>query len=269
MMREGGRRLLGIERRQYILDFLRKHKSVEVSFLSDELGVSEVTVRKDLEKLERDRLVVRSHGGAVLSAGLLAEPSFVEKDDQFAEEKNAIALEASILVGDGVTVALATGTSVGRLALRLLDRTGLTVVTNAVNIATTFMPHEAEVFLTGGTIRPHTYGLVGEVAERALDGVMCDFAFIGTNGVSLERGLTTPNMEEARVVRAMMNSARRVVLLADHTKFAHVGFYRIAPAERVHMIITDSKAPADEVERLRGAGVEVRVVSARPERRGS
>ncbi|MGM7670752.1 DeoR/GlpR family DNA-binding transcription regulator [Microbacterium sp. A93] len=260
MVKEERRRYLAIERRELILDLLREHRSVEVSALSEELGVSEVTVRKDLEKLEIERLIVRSHGGAVLSAGLLIEPSFVEKDDQLAEEKAAIAAEAASLVGDDSIVALATGTTVGRLPAMLAGRGGLRVVTNAVNVATAFLPHGVDVFLTGGTIRPRTFGLIGEVAERSLDGVMCDFAFIGTNGISLESGLTTPNMDEARVVRAMMNSARRVVLLADHSKFPHTAFYRITPAERVHMIITDAGAPVEEVERLRAAGIEVRVV---------
>lgn len=260
MRREEGRRLLALERHRFILDHLREHSSVEVSFLADQLSVSEVTVRKDLEKLEQDRVLVRSHGGAVLSEDLLAEPSFVEKEDQLADEKQAIAQAAFDLVADDTTIALSTGTTVGRLARKLLERRGLTVVTNALNVANTFVGSDFEIFLTGGSLRKNTFGLVGEAAEHGLEPVTYEYAFIGTNGISVENGLTTPSMEEARVVRAMMNNARHVVLLADHTKFDHIGFYRICPAERVHTIITDAGAPAEQLDRLRAAGIEVLAV---------
>ena len=251
------RRYLAAERHRLILEHLREYKSVEVTYLSGRLGVSEVTIRKDLEKLEIEGSVIRSHGGAILNDGLLMEPSFVEKKDWLLDQKKSIAAAAADMVEDHTTVALSTGTTVENLASQLVDRHGLTVVTNALNVASQFVNDTIEVFLTGGSLRPKTFGLVGEIAERSLDGVTCEYLFLGTDGVSLERGLTTPSMEEARVVRALMTSARRVVLLADHSKFSHVGFYRIAPVEHVHIIITDKEAPREDIEKLRAAGVEV------------
>jgi DeoR/GlpR family transcriptional regulator of sugar metabolism len=260
MEADNNRKMLSLERHQFIIDYLKIHKSVDVSFLSSELNVSEVTVRKDLEKLERDKLLLRSHGGAVLNDYLFNEPSFIEKEDKFTEEKSAIASEAAKLIANGMTIALSTGTTVSHLARRIKDRTGLTIVTNAVNVATSFMgSSDTDIFLTGGNIRPNTFALIGETAEKALDGVYCEYAFIGTNGFSIDQGLTTPSMEEARVVRKLIENAKHVVLLVDHSKFNKVAFYRIVHANQVHTVITDNKAPSDEVEKLREKGIEVNI----------
>ncbi|WP_165452624.1 DeoR/GlpR family DNA-binding transcription regulator [Paenibacillus thalictri] len=258
MEEDQGRKMLSLERHQFIIDYLKVHKSVDVSFLSAELGVSEVTVRKDLEKLERDKLLVRSHGGAVLNEHLFNEPSFMEKEDQLTEEKSAIASEAAKLIRNGMTVGLSTGTTIGHLTRKIKDRSGLTIVTNAINVATTFMgSNEHQIFLTGGNIRPSTFALIGETAEKALDSVYCEIAFVGTNGFDSEHGLTTPSMDEARVVRKLMANAKHVVLLVDHSKFNKVAFYRIEHVHQVHTVITDSKAPADELEKLREKGIQV------------
>jgi DeoR/GlpR family transcriptional regulator of sugar metabolism len=253
-----GRKMLSLERQQFIVDYLKIHRSVDVSFLSSELNVSEVTVRKDLEKLERDKLLLRSHGGAILNENLFFEPSFTEKEDKFTNEKMAIALEAAKSIKDGMTVALSTGTTISHLTKKIKNLTGLTIVTNAINVAVDLMgTNENHIFLTGGNIRPNTFALIGETAENALDGVYCEYAFIGTNGISLEHGLTTPSMEEARVVRKLIENAKHVVLLVDHSKFNKVAFYRIVNVNQVHTVITDHMAPLDEIEKLRERGIHV------------
>ncbi len=252
------RKMRGLERHQYIIDYLKTHKSVDVSFLSAELAVSEVTVRKDLEKLEQDKWLVRSHGGAVLNENLFVEPSFVEKEDRLTGEKSAIAAEAVKLIRDGMVVAMSTGTTVSRLAGLIRDRTSLTVVTNAVNVATELMGHAGiELFLTGGHIRPNTFALIGETAEKSLDGVYTEYVFFGANGFSADEGLTTPSMEEARVVRRLIDNAKHVVALVDHSKFGKAAFYRIVASGQVHTVITDGKAPQDEVDKLRERGIQV------------
>ncbi|MDF2959662.1 MAG: DeoR family transcriptional regulator [Paenibacillus sp.] len=263
-MEEGhaGRRMRSLERHQFIIQYLKHHKSVDVSFLSSELMVSEVTIRKDLEKLERDKLLLRSHGGAVLNEHLFLEPSFVEKEEQFMHEKSAIAAEAARLIKDGMTVALSTGTTISHLTPLIRNRASLTVVTNAINVATDLMGFDGiHVFLTGGNIRPHTYALIGETAERALDGVYVEYAFIGTNGFTIEQGLTTPSMEEARVVRRLIDHAKHVVALIDSSKFDKVAFYRIVNIEQIHTVITDGKAPPVEIEKLREKGIRVIIAS--------
>ncbi|WP_274650602.1 DeoR/GlpR family DNA-binding transcription regulator [Paenibacillus humicola] len=255
------RKMRRLERHRFIVDYLTTNKSADVSFLSEKLNVSEVTVRKDLRQLELDGLLQRSHGGAVLNERLFAEPSFMEKEDRLTGEKTAIAAEAAGLIEDGMTVALSSGTTVGRLARMIKDRTSLTVVTNAMNVASELTGAAGvQVYLTGGYIRPHTFALVGETAENALEGVYTDYIFFGTNGLSFEHGLTTPSMEEARVVRKLIDHAKHVVLLVDHSKFNHTAFYRIAAVDRVHTVITDREAPAEEVARLEAGGIRVIVV---------
>lgn len=252
------RRMRSLERYQFILDYLKQHRHVDVSFLSEKLHVSEVTIRKDLEKLEHDKLVIRSHGGAVLNENLFLEPSFLEKEDRLKDEKSAIAKVAAGLIKDGSAVALSTGTTVHHMTRWIRDRKDLTVVTNAINVATDLMGLEGiRLFLTGGSIRPNTFALIGETAEKSLDGIYTDYVFIGTNGFGIEEGLTTPSMEEARVVRKLIENAKHVVVLADHSKFGVVTFYRIMPTEQIHTLITDSKAPKDVTDKLREKGIEV------------
>lgn len=255
---EHSRKLLGLERHRRIIDFLKIHKSAEVSNLSALLKVSEVTVRKDLERLERDGLLTRSHGGAVLNDGLLAEPSFAEKEDLYIAEKRAIAEAAAQLIVDGMTIAIMTGTTLSHMPVLLKGRKQLNIVTNAINIATELMNTDGiHVFLTGGNIRPNTYALVGEMADRSLEGIFVEVAFIGVNGFSMEHGLTTPSIEEARVVKKMLDQARKVVVVADHTKFGHVAFARICSVDQVHTVITDHLTPTDQIEQLRDKGVNV------------
>jgi DeoR/GlpR family transcriptional regulator of sugar metabolism len=257
---QAGRRLRSLERQHFIMQYLKQHKRVDVSFLSAELNVSEVTIRKDLEKLEREKQLLRSHGGALLNEHLFLEPSFTEKKDVFAEQKAAIAAEAAKLIQDGMTVALSTGTTVNLLA-RLVKESSLTVVTNAMNVASDLMQSERiHLYLTGGHIRPNTFAMIGETAERALDGIYVDYAFIGTNGFSLEQGLTTPSMEEARVVRGLIAHAKHVVAMIDSSKFDKVAFYRIVPVQQIHTLITDSGAPEAELAALREMGIHVIVV---------
>lgn len=261
MNAETGRRLRSLERHQFIMDYLKAHKHVDVSYLSLQLNVSEVTIRKDLEKLERGNFLVRSHGGAIINDHLFSEPSFVEKEDKLNDEKAAIASEAAKLIQDGMTVALSTGTTVSHLVKQIRDRAGLTIVTNAINVATSLMgSNDNQIFLTGGNIRPNTYALIGETAEKSLEGIYCEYAFIGTNGFSIDQGLTTPSMEEAGVVRKLIANAKHVVLLVDHSKFNKVAFYRIERTEHIHTVITDHKAPMDVVSKLRDMGLRVLIV---------
>ncbi|ALS25986.1 DeoR family transcriptional regulator [Paenibacillus sp. 32O-W] len=252
------RKMRSLERQQFILDYLKSHKSVDVSFLSSALSVSEVTVRKDLEKLEQDNWLIRSHGGAVLNEKLFIEPSFVEKEDRLAAEKSAIAAEAAKLIRDGMVVAIAPGTTAGRITEHIRDRSSLTVVTNAVNVATALMGRPGiELFMTGGRLRPNTFALIGETAEKSLDGVYTEYVFFGANGFGVEKGFTTPSMEEARVVRKLIDNARHVVALVDHSKFDTFAFYRIVDSHQVHTVITDSKAPPDQLDQLRERGIRV------------
>jgi DeoR/GlpR family transcriptional regulator of sugar metabolism len=203
-------------------------------------------------------LLIRSHGGAVLNENLFAEPSFNEKEDKYIEEKMRIAAEAAKLVTDGMTIALNAGTTTTQIAKQIKVRENLTVVTNAINIAWELMGAEGvKVFLTGGNLRPKSFALVGTMAEQTLRGIFVDLVFVGVNGISVKLGLTTPNMEEALVNRAMMEAAKKVAVVADHSKFDKVTFSLIATLDQIDMVITDSQTEKEQIKKLQEMGKTV------------
>jgi len=256
-----GHKRKSTERRQFIVEYLRKFKHVDVSYLSEALQVSEVTIRKDLDKLEEERILIRNHGGASLNENLFFEPTFMEKEVKLIAEKRAIAQEAARLVASDMMITLSTGTTVGQMTELIRDRAGLTVVTNAVNIVHQLVhAPNIHLFVTGGHIRPSTYALIGEAAVRSLKDICSQYAFIGTNGVDLTHGITTPSAEEAEVVRQVIVSAQKTVLLADHSKFGHVAYYRVCPIDKIDIVITDDGTPEQFLKPLQDRGIEVIVV---------
>ena len=247
-----------VERHRFIIDYLRNYKHVNVSYLSETLQVSEVTIRKDLDKLEEDHILIRTHGGASLNESLIFEPSFLDKEDKRTAEKQAIATEAAKLIESGMKIVLSTGTTVGYLPVLLRDKDSLTVVTNAINIATQLV-HEPNVdlLLTGGYTRKSTYALIGEAAIRSLEDIYCQYAFIGTNGINAKYGITTPSMEEGAVVRKIIESAQQTVVLADHSKFEQAAFYRVCPIEKIHILITDHHTSPSILQQFEDKGIQV------------
>lgn len=246
------------ERKRRILELVRNGDAVTVGDLSAEFGVSESTIRRDLRELEQSGLLERTHGGALPTEGTLAEPSFAEKAVQNNEAKAAIARLAASMVRDGDSIILDAGTTTLQIARLLRHRRNLTVVTNAFHIAAELCDiPEIEVIVTGGTVRGNTLALVGPTAERNLAEVNVDLLFLGTNGVDIARGLTTPTQAEAAVKRCMIASARRVVVVADHTKFGKVAFATIAPVTAAHAIITERTLDPTVEADLVSAGIEV------------
>ena len=235
--------MLARQRQERILEEVRRHGGARVSDLVDLLGVSDMTVRRDIETLARQELVVRVHGGATALEGRSAEePGFAAKSRLALAEKAAIAEAAADLVAPGAAVALSAGTTTYAVAKALLDVPDLTVVTNSPPAAD--LLHEAQrrdltVVLTGG-VRTPSDALVGPVAVRALEDLHVDTVFLGVHGIDERAGLTTPNLAEAETHRALVASARRVVVVADHTKWGVVGLARIAPLDRADVLITDS-----------------------------
>lgn len=238
-----------------IIDLLRREKTVSVTTLSSIFKVSEVTIRKDLEKLENDGLLIRSHGGAVLNEKLETEPSFGEKEDIYIEEKVSIAAEAAKLITDNMTIALNAGTTTTHIARKIRDRKNLNVVTNAINIAWDLMSAPGvNVFLTGGNLRSKSYALVGKMEQQSLHGIFVDMAFIGVNGVDLKQGLTTPNIDEALANQSIIEAANKLVIVADHSKFNCVTFSLITTIDKIDVLITDPKAPEDQLQTLQNMG---------------
>lgn len=255
--------MLGEQRRQLIVEELKRSGSVSVADLSGRLGVSDMTIRRDLEELSARKLLQKVHGGAISVPKTAAEPHFTQKRELNRLEKQAIARAALGLIEDGHTVAFSAGTSTWHIAVAL--RAGdkhLTFITNSTNIALTLQENGWEqIVLSGGTFRTPSDALVGPYADRALRTLNADILFLGVHGIHPDAGLTTPNVAEAETHRCLVEAAQKVVVVADHSKLGVVALAKIAPLSRVDVFITDDKAPEKMLRLVGLSGMEVIVTS--------
>ncbi|MEV7990377.1 DeoR/GlpR family DNA-binding transcription regulator [Streptomyces sp. NPDC086077] len=241
--------LLAEQRRALILDEVRRRGGVRVNELTRKLGVSDMTVRRDLDALARQGVLEKVHGGAVpVLEASTHEPGFEAKSGLELSAKEDIAKAAAQLVAPGSAIALSGGTTTYALAHHLQEVADLTVVTNSVRVADVFHAAQrssgqrqgaATVVLTGG-VRTPSDSLVGPVADQAIATLHFDVLFLGVHGISAEAGLSTPNLAEAETNRRLVQSARRVVVVADHTKWGTVGLSSFATLDQVDTLVTDS-----------------------------
>jgi DeoR family transcriptional regulator, aga operon transcriptional repressor len=247
------------ERLGRILELLARDGTVTVPALAGELGVSQATIRRDLQALGEQRLLERSHGGAVAHGTAHELP--VRYRTGRSEEKRRIARAAADLVTDGAVIALTGGTTTTEVARTLALRQGLTIVTNALNIAVELAVRpDLKLIVTGGVARSASYELVGSLADETLRGLNVDVAFVGVDGVDARRGLTTQNEVEAATNRALMARASSTIVVADASKLGRVALAQIAPVEAADRLITNEGADAEQVARLRAAGLAVTAV---------
>ena len=249
------------ERQQAIASLVARSGRLSVAELADRYAVTTETIRRDLSSLERAGLVRRVHGG-VVSPGALSviEVAVSERDRSSTTEKDRVAALARTLVPDRGCVVLDAGTTTARLAMLIPVDRRLEVVTNAVPIAARLAGHPAiGLRLLPGRVRPTTQAAVGEDTVEALSRLRADLAFVGTNGISVGHGLSTPDHSEAAVKRAMVTGARCVVLLADSSKLGQDHLVRFAALEEVDILVTDSRASAEQLAPIEAAGVKVLV----------
>ncbi|MFF3209652.1 DeoR/GlpR family DNA-binding transcription regulator [Streptomyces sp. NPDC002886] len=261
---------LAHQRRALILDSVRREGAARVADLVGQLGVSDMTVRRDLDALARQGLVEKVHGGAVAPAGASAhEPGFEAKSDLEGDAKAAIADTAATLVEPGSVIAVSGGTTAHAVATRLLGIPRLTIVTNSLPVAELVWAEGRErgagapaLLLTGGSPTPSA-ALVGPLADLAIGSLHVDLLFLGAHGVAQGAGLTTPNLMEAQTNRALVASARRVAVVADHSKWGVVGLSGFAALRQADWFVTDAGLPAparaalaEEVGELLVAGEE-------------
>jgi len=249
------------ERHQAILDTAREWGRVEVAGLARDLAVTPETVRRDLTALERRGVLRRVHGGAIPVERLTAELGVHDRETHAADEKERIARAALDELPDGGSIILDAGTTTVRLAELLpLDRE-LTVVTHSIPVANALVDRpNITLHVLGGIVRVRTLAAVGEWTKSQVSEVFADVAFMGTNGLSVERGITTPDLAEAAVKRALITAARRVVVLADHSKFGREDFARVAPLSAVDTVITDSGLDSEFADDVENAGPRMVVV---------
>lgn len=234
--------MLARQRQERILEEVRVSGGARVSDLVELLGVSDMTIRRDITALARKGLVARVHGGATLVSGRSAdEPGFAVKSELQTAEKAAIAAAAALLVRPGDSVALSAGTTTYAIALQLRRVANLTVVTNSIPVGEVFhaAPREDRTVILTGGVRTPSDALVGPVAVSALRGLHVDWLFLGVHGFSERAGFTTPNLVEAETNRALVAAASQVVVAADSTKWGVVGLSSIARLEEVDVLVTD------------------------------
>ncbi|GAB7184126.1 DeoR/GlpR family DNA-binding transcription regulator [Kitasatospora sp. Ki12] len=249
--------MLKADRTARILAHITEAGSADVHELAGLLDVSPATVRRDLQELHDQGLLHRTRGGAVTGAVNLELP-LRHKHGKRQAEKRRIALAAERLVPDGAVVGLTGGTTTSELARVLAERSGLTIVTNAVNIAADLIVRpEVRLVVVGGIARTTSYELVGPAADRMLGQYHLDIAFIGVDGLTAQEGCTTHDEMEAQTDRAFLGSSARSVVLADSTKIGRVTFARICPLSDVHDLVTDDELTAAQEEAVAGCGVRV------------
>ncbi len=247
-----------------IMKALLRAGTISVPELVEQVGTSAPSIRRDLARLEKRGLVLRTHGGVTLVEPLLYEPfrhdtSFQARELRSANAKRRIGLVASELIGDAETIGLTAGTTTTQIGRSLRHRKGISVITNALNIGMELCNQpDIKTMITGGTLAwAWTFALAGQAALTYLRDVYMDKVFLGVTGVDVERGITTLESEEAAVSQAMLRNAKRVIVVADSQKIGHVSAALICPISAIHVLVTDTEISPKVHDELIARGIEV------------
>jgi len=253
--------LIPAQRHLLIREYLEIHHIARSADLSEMLGASEATIRRDLESLESQGIVERTHGGAVLTQRMPTEPAYAHSALAHPEEKRWIGQAAAALVRDGESVVVNSGTTTAEVLRHLRSRKDLAklvVITNNIMAALEEWDPAVEVLLLGGSFRSRSHSVVGRFANDMLRQVGADITFIGVDGVSLKYGVTTPSSVEAEIAKLMVERTRgRVVIVADHSKWGVVSNFEIATIDQIHALVVDSGLPPASRAELEARGLEV------------
>lgn len=246
------------ERLRRIMDAIQQDGLVTVAQLSQHFGVSDVTVRRDLRELAAQGLLHRAHGGAILTSPASPEPPVIQRMQKDEHYKKLIGRAAAALVSDGESVFIGSGSTTAHVARCLATRKGLTVVTNAINVATELANAEAvTIVVTGGMMRASELSLVGHIAEQALRELRVDKVILGMRAISVQDGMTNDYLPEVMTDRTIIEMAQQLILVADHAKFGKTASAYVAPVQRVTTLVTDAETDPATLVSLREAGVRV------------
>lgn len=252
--------MLNEERRQKIREILTQRKRILVKEVSEVFNISEVTIRKDLEILEKRGILSRVHGGAIIKEHSVPDLALTEKERIAPKEKQRIAEAAAAMIEGGDVIILDSGSTTTQISRQVKFKKDIKIITNAVNIASELAASENEVILTGGFLRENSFSLVGPIAEAALMNMTADKFFLGVDGIHFEYGLTTPNMMEGRVNQLMLKIAHEIILVADSSKFGKRSMSVIAQIQAVDKIITDKNIREEDLARVKELGIDILIV---------
>ncbi|WP_162063168.1 transcriptional repressor AgaR [Vibrio taketomensis] len=249
------------QRREEILHYIQTHQKGEVNYFAELYDVSEVTVRNDLNYLEKKGCVTRCYGGALLNNQFAFERPLNDKKQLNCDIKARIGEYAASLVQNGDKIILDSGSTTEQIAYHLNPKHNLTVMTNGINIAYHLANKDnIEVMMSGGIMRRNSYSVHGIGGEEYLSGFRFNKLFLGVDGFDKIAGITTPHQGEADINRRMVEAAQTVIAVTDSSKFDRQSFCLIARPEQLNMLITDSGIPQDYVDQLTSLGVDVRIV---------
>lgn len=249
--------MLVAERLQKIVQLVNERGSIRVTELSELCGVTEETIRKDLDKLESEGKLMRSHGGAVSVQDTQQEIPYFERETTNVEEKKQIAQAAVGLIEPGDRVMLDASTTAWWIA-RMLPDQPLTVLTNSMKVSIELASKEkVQVISTGGILVPASLSFVGPLTERSLETYHVDKMFLSCKGLHLDRGVTEPNEMQALVKRRMIQQSDRVYLLADYSKFGVRSFTHVADWNEIHHLVTDARSDREMIRQLQERGIAV------------
>jgi DeoR/GlpR family transcriptional regulator of sugar metabolism len=259
--------LIPAQRRKRIQEFLEVYQVAQSTILSEMLQVSEATIRRDLEWMEGQGVLERTHGGATLSRRMPLEPEYSYSAQSYPLEKQLIGARAAALVEDGDTIFVNSGTTATQVVRHIHDRARVTVVTNNVNAALEAQEADFEIILLGGSFRLRAKSVVGRFATEALRQVYASKAFIGVDGLSLKYGCTTPINAEAELARLMIERTHgSVIVVADHSKWGIVSNFEMARLDQIHTLVTDDGFDPNAQAELAARSVEILIAS--PESNG-
>lgn len=253
--------MTGPERQAQVLQLLSHQPRVTIAHLCSLFGVSEATVRRDLEVLAEQGKVQRVHGGAISIRKAPPEPPVLQRSAEYAAEKRRIGMAAAQLVQDGETVFLGSGSTVLEVAQALKERQGLTVITNSLLVCNALAASPGITLIAlGGMLRHSEMSFIGHLVEQALNELRADKVIIGIHAMDLQQGLTNDYLPETMTDRAILRVGKQVMVVADHTKIGSVSTAFVAPITAMHILVTSQGAPASFVSALQSRNIQVIVV---------
>ena len=251
--------MLGEERREYILNLIKKTGSIKAVDIAKTLDISETTIRRDLNRLSKKKLIRRTHGGAMSIITVGQEMKFDIQKEKFIKEKKKISLAAAMLIEEDDVIFIEAGTTGLQIAINITNKKNLTIITNSCDIATMLGKTNSDytIILSGGILKTDTHSLIGPLADSTIKKINVDKAFIGITGIDLEKGITAADQVEAQTKKNIIDSAEKVIALCDHSKLGHISINFVVQPEEIDTLITDNEADQKFIKKIKELGIEV------------